>query len=273
MDETLGSPVVVRIEVPLAEAELVADALWSAGATAVGEDPRGAVVVLTADLDRCPTAVATWPHEVATDDGAWWDGWRPFARAVVAGPFLVRPPWVEAAVPEEALELVLDAGRAFGTGAHPSTTLAVRALAGVVTPHAAVLDAGCGSGALAIGAALLGSHRVVAVDPDPAAVEATRTNADRNHVRRVLDVRECSVTEVDGAFDVVVANLGAPLVFDLAATLLARTRSGGALVLSGLLGDHDERMRAAYPHATVVDRSEDDGWTCVVLESPPAEGG
>jgi ribosomal protein L11 methyltransferase len=136
-----------------------------------------------------------------------------------------------------------------------------------------VLDAGCGSGALAIGAALLGADVVVAVDPDPAAVAATRENAERNRVVTALDVTRRSVTDVDGAFDVVVANLGAPLVFDLAAPLLARTRPGGVIVLSGMLGDHTERVRAAYPGATPVAHTEDEGWTCVVLESAGPDDG
>jgi ribosomal protein L11 methyltransferase len=256
---------VLRIEVPVADAEVAADELWVAGASAVGEETHGHVVVLTADLDDCPPSLATWPHSTSEDDGAWWDGWRPFARAVVAGPFLVRPPWIEAASGERALELVIDAGRAFGTGAHPSTTLALRALAPLVSANTSVLDAGCGSGTLAIGAALLGARPVVAVDPDPAAAVAARANAARNGVDGAVDVVECSVAQAEGTFDVVVANLGAPLVFDLAPALRARTRVGGALVLSGTLDDHDARLRRAYPDVPVLARTEDDGWTCVVL--------
>ena len=251
---------------PAAEAEIAADGLWAAGASAVGEDERGEVVVLPADLDACPAALTSWPHEVAVDDGAWWDGWRRFARAVTAGPFLVRPPWVDAEVlPGQAIELVLDAGRAFGTGAHPSTTLVLRALAGVVQPGDAVLDAGCGSGALAIGAALLGATTVVAVDVDPEAVAATSANAARNRVHEIVQVRLAAAGDLGGSFDVVAANLGSPLVFELADVLAARCATGGALVLSGMLGDHEDRVRRAYPRAVLVERAEEDGWTCVVL--------
>lgn len=252
---------------PAADAEVAADQLWAAGASAVGEEPRGGVVVLTADLDACPPPLAGWPHHVATDDGAWRDGWRPFAKAVVAGPFVVRPPWVAADVGPGQIELVLDAGRAFGTGAHPSTTLALRALADLVRPATAatVLDVGCGSGALAIGAALLGADHVLAVDIDPEAVRATNDNAGRNDVGGRIDVATAAAEEAAGTFDVVVANLGAPLVFDLADHLLARLTAGGALVLSGMLGDLDERVRAAYPAARIADRTGEDGWTCTVL--------
>ena len=254
---------------PTDEAEVVADALWAAGASAVGEDTRPGVVVLTADLDDCPPSLAAWPHGVAVDDGAWADGWRPFARAVDAGPFVVRPPWVEAAVPAGAVELVLDGGRAFGTGSHPSTTLALAALAELVTPGASVLDAGCGSGALAVGAALLGAATVVAIDIDEAAVDAARANAERNAVSGAVAVVRLPLEEVGGTYDVVIANLGAPLVFDLAGVLASRCREGGALVLSGLLGDHLGRVRAAYPHAVAIDQRDDRGWTCVVLGPGP----
>lgn len=257
---------------PADDAEVAADQLWAAGASAVGEEPRGGVVVLTADLDACPSSLADWPHHVATDDGAWRDGWRPFAKAVVAEPFVVRPPWVAADIGAGQIELVLDAGRAFGTGAHPSTTLALRALATLVPPAAAtVLDVGCGSGALAIGAALLGATRVLAVDLDPEAVRATTDNARRNAVDRRVEVAAVAAEETVGSFDVVLANLGAPLVFDLAGHLLDRLSAQGAVVLSGMLGDLDQRVAAAYPTARIVGRTEDDGWTCTVLRH--VEGG
>ena len=262
----------LRIEVAADEAEVVADALWQAGASAVGEEPRPAdgVVVLTADLDACPPAIAKRPHSLTADDGAWRDGWRSFARAVRAGPFLVRPPWVDAAVPEGAVELVLDGGRAFGTGSHPSTVLALAALAGVVAEGMSVLDAGCGSGALAVGVALLGARRVLAVDVDESAVEATAANAARNGVAGRVDVVLGAVENVatPGGFDVVAANLGAPLVHDRAGALRSALAPGGFLVLSGMLGDQSDRVAAAYPGMRLVASSESDGWTCAVLGDP-----
>lgn len=262
----------LRIEVPVGEADVVADALWTAGASAVGEESRGGVVVLTTDLEACPPTLAVWPHEVALDDGRWWDGWRRFARAVRAGPFLVRPPWVDAVIPDGAIELVVDAGRSFGTGAHPSTTLALRALGGVVARGASVLDAGCGSGALAVGAALLGAARVVAVDTDPGAVAAATANVAGNRVGATVEVSEAAAEGVAGDFDVVVANLGSPLVFDLAAPLTARCRPGGAIVLSGMLGDHVARLADAYHDGELLGSTEEAGWTCAVMRRRPAVG-
>ena len=271
---------IVQLEVPAADAELAADLLWGAGASAVGEEVRTeGVVALTADLDACPPAIAAhrWPWEVWADDGSWQDGWRPFARAVRTGPFLVRPPWVDADVEAGVVELVLDGGRAFGTGAHPSTTLALELLAGVVRPGASVLDVGCGSGALAVGAALLDAARVVAVDVDRAAVEATTANAAANGVGAVVEVTLADAAAVEGTFDVVAANLGAPLVFELADRLEALVAPGGALVVSGLLDARAADVAAAYPGLAVAGTRSADGWSALLLTraaaSPPADGG
>lgn len=257
---------------PAEDAELAADELWAAGATAVGEAVTGSVVTLTCDLDRCPGSLTGWPHEVSVDDGAWWDGWRPFARAVRAGPFLVRPPWIAASVEPGVVELTLDAGRSFGTGSHPSTTLALEALSTLVAEGSSVLDVGCGSGALAIGAALLGATPVVAVDVDPAAVDATTRNAAANDVGGRVDVVTTPLHELTGTFDVVVANLGSPLVLELASVLAARCRD--VLVLSGLLGDRWRDVAGRYEGTglDVVDAPERDGWRAVVLRrvtTPP----
>ena len=246
---------------PVAEAELTADALWMAGASAVGEEARGGVVILTTDLTTCPDALRAWPHEFVEDDGSWADGWRPFARAGVAGPFFVRPPWIAAEPPTGTIEIVVDAGRAFGTGTHPSTTLALRALADHVRPGDDVLDAGCGSGCLAVAAALLGARRVLAVDTDPAAVAATSANAERNRVADRITAEVAAVEEVAGSFDVVAANLGSPLVHDLVRPLLDRCRpDGGVLILSGMLGDHRDRLPAP-----LLEHREADGWTCALV--------
>lgn len=251
---------------PADDAELAADLLWQAGATAVGEAANAnGCVSLTADLERCPPEVADrgWPVHEWTDDGEWQDGWRPYARAVRAGRFVVRPPWVAAEVDAGLVELLLDGGRAFGTGSHPSTTLVLEVLGDVVRPGSSVLDVGCGSGALAVGAALLGAGAVVALDVDPAAVEATAANAAANDV--AVTVRQEDAAASAGAYDVVLANLGSPLVVELAAVLADRTASGGTLVLSGLLDERTADVAGAYPAFDLVDAPSTDGWTALVL--------
>ena len=178
---------------------------------------------------------------------------------------VVRPPWVEA--PEEDggrhRTLLVDAGHAFGTGSHPSTTLALAAVADHVATGrcGSVLDVGCGSGVLAIGAAMLGADPVVAVDIDPAAVAATAANAAANGV--AVDVSDTPLDRLAGAFDLVAANLGSPLVVDLAASIGAL--ASDVVVLSGLLADRWQHVLAAYPAFEVAGTPTEGDWRAVVL--------
>ena len=271
-----------------ADAELAADALWAAGAAAVEERPlAGGDVLLVAgradggDPEPLLAAVAgRWPAEaVPVDLGAALDAWRDHARAVTAGRFTVRPPWVAAAPPAGGIELVVDPGRAFGSGSHASTRLALRALGEVVAGGEAVVDVGCGSGVLAVAALAAGAARAVAADVDPAALAATRANAERNGVADRLTV----VGDVDDvpaalgpAADVVVANILAPVLVELAPAVRRLAAPGGAIVLSGLLAPQAPAVLAAYAAAgpadpaaaatpTVEAEAVDDGWLALTL--------
>jgi ribosomal protein L11 methyltransferase len=271
---------VLRVVVPTEEVDAASDTLWTAGASAVAESPMAdGAVELTADLDVCPPALVPFAHDVFDDDGSWRDGWRPFARAVEVGPFVLHPPWVDPATtgfgepdtrfrppgsPKPRLRpLVVDAGHAFGTGSHPSTTLALSAIADLIDAGRcrSVLDVGCGSGVLAIGAALLGAAPVVAIDIDPAAIDATTANAVANDV--TISVTSTPLDRVEGRFDLVAANLGSPLVVDLAAPLAAHATD--IVVLSGLLEDRWAHVPSAYPDFAVAATPETDGWRAVVL--------
>jgi ribosomal protein L11 methyltransferase len=255
---------VLRVVVPVASVESASDQLWVAGASAVSEEPADdGAVVLTADLDACPAALAAYEHDVFADDGSWRDGWRPFARAVEIGPFVVRPPWVASG--SAARTLLVDAGHAFGTGAHPSTTLALAAIAEHVGSGRcrSVLDVGCGSGVLAIGAAMLGAAPVVAIDIDAAAIEATTANAEANGVDDAIEVTSTALDDVTGRFDLVAANLGSPLVVDLAAAIA--DRSVDVVVLSGLLADRWEHVPPAYPDFELAGAPVAAEWRALVL--------
>jgi ribosomal protein L11 methyltransferase len=132
----------------------------------------------------------------------------------------------------------------------------------------AVLDVGCGSGVLAVAAAVLGAGPVVAVDVDPVAVAATEANADANGVE--IDVSLGSAGEIDGRFDLVLANVGAGTVIGMAATLAARTAPGGRVVTAGFYADRAGEVSAALSsHGLVeVDRSVDAGWASLIHQSP-----
>ncbi|HKA82857.1 MAG TPA: 50S ribosomal protein L11 methyltransferase, partial [Acidimicrobiales bacterium] len=210
-----------------------ADALWQAGAAAIEERETATRVLLVAGVapgaDIGPLVAAVrdrWPAEVAAADvdGAL-DAWRAFARPVSVGWRLrVRPPWVPAGRRVAGVEVLIDPGRAFGSGAHASTRLTLAAIERLVRGGERVLDAGCGSGVLGVAALALGAAEAVGVDRDPDAVAASRANADRNGVGDRLTATGRPLDEVVTAgppFDLVAANLLLPDLLAVAPALRA----------------------------------------------------
>ncbi|HNW63807.1 MAG TPA: 50S ribosomal protein L11 methyltransferase [Piscinibacter sp.] len=183
-----------------------------------------------------------------------------FAPVEVAPGFWIVPSWHE--VPPQASQVIrLDPGLAFGTGTHPTTRMCLRWTARQAPQRAAgwsrVLDYGCGSGILAIGAALHGARDIDAVDIDPAAVESTRANAQANHVSVNAGLPELA----QGAYALVYANILATPLKLLAPLLSAHVAPAGSLVLAGILERQVEELRSAYApwlHLEVSDAQE--GW-------------
>jgi ribosomal protein L11 methyltransferase len=214
---------------------------------------------------------------VAVDLDAALDAWREHARPVVVGERLVvRPPWVEAPTRRDrgeggvdlVIDLVIDPGRSFGSGAHPSTRLVLAALAESVGGGERVLDVGCGSGVLAVAALVLGASTAVGVDIDPAAVVATRANAARNGVADRLSVAD-GVGEVTGAYDLVVANMLLSELVAVAPTVGGAVASAGTVVLSGLLVGQRGDVLAAYRAVGLapVASASDEGWLALTLQA------
>ena len=176
----------------------------------------------------------------------WQDAWKSFHRGVRIGPLWVGPPWSEP--PHDATAIVIDPGQAFGTGSHPTTRLCLELLLDL--ERTSVVDVGCGSGVLAIAAAKLGFAPVTALDHDPAAIEATRRNADANAV--AVDVRAADLlADPLPAAAVAVANIALGPVERVAARVTART-----LVTSGYLVDE----RPVVAGWDQVERRHADGW-------------
>jgi ribosomal protein L11 methyltransferase len=176
----------------------------------------------------------------------WPERWRSFHRPVRIGPLWVGPPWEEP--PADAVPVVIDPGRAFGTGAHPTTRLVLELLLDV--ERGSLLDVGCGSGVVAIAAAALGFGPVEAVDVDPQAVEVARANAAVNGVdlvARTADSRADTPTEVD----VAVANIAVEAV----EAIVPRLRAG-TIVTSGYLTSD----RPALVGLRHVERRTADAW-------------
>jgi ribosomal protein L11 methyltransferase len=213
---------------------------------AQGADGSAELAVYVAD-DRVPALRRAFPAlGVQPVADGWEDAWRDFHHGVEIGPLWVGPPWEEP--PAGAHAVVIDPGRAFGTGAHPTTRLALELLA--EQPRGSLLDAGCGSGVLAIAAARLGFRPVIAGDHDPEAVDVARENAARNGVEVELSALDAVAGELPAA-EVVVANIALEVVEALAARVHC-----SRLVLSGYLAEE----RPAVSGFIHVARREASGW-------------
>jgi ribosomal protein L11 methyltransferase len=160
--------------------------------------------------------------------------------------------------PAEAKTVIrLDPGLAFGTGTHPTTRMCLRWIAGHASKAERVLDYGCGSGILAIAAALHGAKEVDAVDIDPAAVHATIANAQANEVALNAALPDAAT----GAYDVVLANILAMPLKVLAPLLCSHVAPGGALVLAGILERQADELKEAYaPYVRLEVTDAEDGW-------------
>jgi len=188
-----------------------------------------------------------------------------FTPVPITPAFWIVPSWHE--TPPEARRVIrLDPGLAFGTGTHPTTRMCLRWIAAHAPPGIRVLDYGCGSGILAIGAALHGAESIDAVDIDPAAVASARANAAANGVQLQAGSPELA----HGTYGLVLANILARPLALLAPLLAGHTAPGGALVLAGILERQQDEMRAAYaPWCELECTDRDDGWVLMVARKAP----
>ncbi|MCB1616934.1 MAG: 50S ribosomal protein L11 methyltransferase [Pseudomonadales bacterium] len=272
--------------------ELLEDVLLGAGALTVsledaedqpllepgvGEMPLWDTVVMGAlfetgvDTDQVVTGIQQNPAlnncaylatEIVPDEDwqrVWMDRFQPmcFGRRL-----WICPSWSDP-VDATAVNLMLDPGLAFGTGTHPTTELCLKWLDSHMQPNWTALDYGCGSGVLAIASALLGAKMTLAVDNDPQAILATRENALLNRVDAV--VNEMSVDEFllsdSGQFDLVMANILAGPLIELAPFLAAQLRQKGCLILSGVLEEQMDDVVKAYSSWCQFEEPEiKEGW-------------
>jgi ribosomal protein L11 methyltransferase len=256
--------------------EIASDALWSLGVVAIEERSVGAVVELWTSLgDDVESAVAAaaarlsqWPWRLVEVDEAIADTWRDYAGPTwIDDDLVICPAWVPFVAADGVTVLRIEPGATFGLGDHPTTILSMRAIRAAVLVGSTVLDVGCGSGVLSVGACVLGATRATAIDIAPASVAVTRTNAETNGVADRVDVSTTPIAQVVGQFDVVVANILAPTLIALADDLLRVVAPAGVLIISGVLADRHEHVEAALLPLQRTERSTLDGWAAITLRA------
>ncbi|MBC52322.1 MAG: 50S ribosomal protein L11 methyltransferase [Gammaproteobacteria bacterium] len=219
-------------------------------------DPDDIIATITAGSRLLESDLLS--ENIADQD--WERAWMSDFRPMRFGERLwVCPSWSEPPEPD-AVNIMLDPGLAFGSGTHPTTALCLAWLDSQPLVNKSVIDYGCGSGILAIAAALLGASRVVAVDNDPQAVTASGNNRDMNGISPALMTVHLPGEPHEPA-DVVVANILSGPLAELTPILASLTRPGGKLILSGVLADQTDALMATYePFFTMQTPVIQDEW-------------
>lgn len=280
----------VLVDVDEAEADVASSVLFDLGATGIEERDattltKGAhgKVTLVASFDGeeeahdAETAVPIeWlPRRAVLVGDGFKDEWKKFFHPFTLCPgIVVRPPWEEYEAKPGEHVLLLEPGRAFGTGLHETTSLVAEALHEHKSEvqGARVLDVGCGSGILSLLALAFGAGDARCVDIDPEAAAVTQENAALNRVtvRLVADTKD--VRDLEGLYDVVLANIEASVLVPLADAIMARVAKGGLLVLSGVLAEdvvpQIEGVKVAYHRFTLEAVPRKGEWVALLYRAP-----
>ena len=203
-------------------------------------------------------------------DPGWSTPWmKRFGPFRVGRRILIVPPWKRASQPGRTT-IVVQPAQAFGTGHHPTTAGALRALESIVLAHApkSILDAGTGSGVLAIAAALLGQRNaeMIAIDIDPTALENARANARLNGVEKSIRFTSVPLASIHRHFDLIMANILSGTLIELAPHLRRIVAPGGRLILGGFLADEADEVLSHYRSLLrCISRKTHRGWTTLVM--------
>ena len=208
--------------------------------------------------------------ERIVEEENWNRQWEETVRPIAVGPFLVKPTWADVP-PEHADRMLLeiDPKMSFGTGYHESTRLVMRLLPEQVQAGDRVLDVGTGTGILAVAAVKLSAGSVLAVDTDPWAQRNAVENFYLNRVEEQVTFRAGSLGVVpEEEFDLILANINRNVLLGMLPALARKVRSGGRVILSGLLqADRPDMLQAATDEGlTPVEEAEEDRWWAVALE-------
>jgi len=247
---------------PMAEYyEQVTRLLFAAGCSGIWEldkgDGRAAIVAyFPAEYQNGINALCQQLSPFLTDPGAiavekigqenWMEGWKDYFRPVNLTPtWMVMPPWWPGAGGQPG-QIIIYPGMAFGTGTHETTRLAATLLEKRLKPGNSVLDVGTGSAILAILAHKLDAGQIFAIDIDEDALENAAENCRLNNCDHIIQLSSRVLDDFEGKFDLVVANIIAPVLVELAPQLIEKLHPGGQLILSGILAEQLEMVREIY---------------------------
>lgn len=270
--------------------DVVGSFLIDQGAPGLETTQRGTSVQLTghfpspANIDElrrfCDTIVDLFPGAsrpsiecTELNDSDWGENWKDhFSPLALGRRLFVHPPWIET-IPAGRVGIEIDPGMAFGTGHHASTRGCLCLLEQAFDEHppVRVLDIGTGSGILAIAAAKLGAAETWAVEIDPEACQIAAENVRINGVASAVCVG-ASLEDAPGSFDVILANLFAFQLIDLAPRIASRLNPNGVAIGSGVLADEADDVRAAWSAAGLAPHGvyEEDGWVTLAFQAGPS---
>jgi ribosomal protein L11 methyltransferase len=250
--------------------ETILAVLYELGTSGIEERPHSLLAyfdddTLTAESLRAALGVPV--EAAAIPDVDWVARFRENFRAFAVGRFWIAPEWDAAPPPTGHRRLVVDPGRAFGTGTHESTALCLLSLEslGARTSLGRTLDVGTGSGILGIAALQLGAAFAIGADIDPESIESARAHARLNAVTLALVCADGGRPFAPGRHDTVLANITAPLLIARAPELRPLPRRGGRLILAGLLADEAQAVRAAYASLGAIAERRSGEWASLMV--------
>lgn len=272
----------LHVYVDADDVELASLALWELGALGVEErdettimgSDSGVSVTLAAPFAteaRARAALKQLSEHYNTDlahimnedwSRAWKDGLEP---TCIGRRLYLCPSWVPTRPNAGRVQVTMDPENAFGSGTHETTRLVLRELDRRLHGQERVLDVGCGSGVLAIAALKLGAASAVATDTDADAVTVSRKNGERNGVADRLEVTGAPVSSLDGEYDMIVANIHASALQQLAGDLMALLAPEGTLVLSGILATDWRKVASSYEGLPLLVVTKEGEWACLTF--------
>ena len=267
------------------EVEFVSDLLWSLGVVAIEEhwDPNGVVRLQTSlgdDVEVVNQAMNSLPvvldWSTTTVNETVANTWREFAQPTVIGRrIVIAPVWcaeqeVAEAVaslpdPNQAMVISIEPASTFGMGDHPTTMSSLLMIEKYLKSDDVLIDVGCGSGVLGIGALRMGASRAIGMDINPSCVPVSQENARINQVSDRWSVTTEPVAVIGFPANIVVANILAPALIELSGELKRLTRPDGVLIISGVLAEHYEHVAKALEPLHEFDRIEHGGWAAVAF--------